>query len=116
MFGLLSTTAISSMRPPMIAGPIERQRRFFKTVSSTFAGLLSWATTVAGIAMAINIAIIPNFNLLVCETLRWIVIMVPLFMFRSVNLGSAGNRGLDFFGSRQINTTAQLLNRLPPHR
>jgi hypothetical protein len=37
MFGLLSTTAMSSMRPPMFAGPIERHCKFFKTVSSTFA-------------------------------------------------------------------------------
>src|SRR5713226_6328058 len=29
MFGLLSTTAKSSMRPPMIAGPISRNSRFF---------------------------------------------------------------------------------------
>src|SRR5216684_341728 len=29
MFGLLSTTAKSSMRPPIVAGPISRNSRFF---------------------------------------------------------------------------------------
>jgi hypothetical protein len=32
--GLLSTTAMSSMRPPMTAGPIERQTNRFSNGSS----------------------------------------------------------------------------------
>src|SRR6476469_295043 len=36
MLGLLSTTAISSMRPPMLAGPIDRQTKGFKIGSSVW--------------------------------------------------------------------------------
>src|SRR5947209_17203473 len=34
MEGLLSTTAMSSMRPPMLAGPIERQVKFLRIGSA----------------------------------------------------------------------------------
>src|SRR6266850_2747765 len=43
MLGLLSTTAKSSMRPPMVAGPISRNSRFF----SLSAGL-AWSASAAG--------------------------------------------------------------------
>src|SRR5256886_14484368 len=39
MFGLLSTTAKSSMRPPMVAGPISRNSRFL----NLSAGVLWWS-------------------------------------------------------------------------
>src|SRR6266702_8947167 len=47
---------MSSMRPPMFAGPIERHCKFFKTVSSTFA----CAKAAAGIVMTANSAIRQN--------------------------------------------------------
>src|SRR6266850_1974411 len=43
MLGLLSTTAKSSMRPPMVAGPISRNSRFFSLSTG-----LAWSAGAAG--------------------------------------------------------------------
>src|SRR6266478_6463170 len=43
MLGLLSTTAKSSMRPPMVAGPISRNSRFFSLSTG-----LAWPAGAAG--------------------------------------------------------------------
>src|SRR5882724_11591636 len=44
MLGLLSTTAKSSMRPPIVAGPISRNSRFFSLSTE-----LAWSAGAAGV-------------------------------------------------------------------